>query len=211
MKYFIIIIIMIILSVALLSNLRSGTDDYTKFSFFYIATTILSEQGSSVAIIGYYKDYNISNAIHLPFIFGIFHNLYLLLFDNNLYHLMRTNAEYALNSSIVGQNIGAHTNPLLYDEGAGIGGNYIVEEYDIFGFVGVFFLTAIYVYFVYKIQEILKYSNNIFIKTLIFVFLYMALFMPRTQYFTIGLTQFLSVLISYLFYFSFKNYIKNMR
>jgi len=213
-KKFLFIGIGLILSVALLSYLRSGSNSYIDDNFWNIISILLSEQGSSIALLGYYKDYSAIQQIPhaVPYIFGIIYNVFLLIFDHGLYHLYATNASIAEHSSIVGQRFGAILNPSLFERGAGVGGNYIVEEYDLLGYFGVFSFTGLYVFFINYIQNYFKKSNRIFLKTLIFVFIYLSLFMPRTQYLTIGVTQLMSTVIVFSSYFIFKIYLhKNKR
>lgn len=200
-----------ILSITILSGLRSDEHKInTTLNVGDAIKAIAVEQGSSVSLIGYYKDYPSikNNPSNVPFIFGVFNNLYLLLFDNERHHLNATNSTYAKNSSIVGQRIPAITNPDLYDAGAGLGGNYILEEYDFLGFFGIVLLTALYVYILYYLQNLLMYSNSLLFKTMSLEFIYFSFFMPRTQYVTLGATQIFAIFIVYFFYIIINSYLK---
>ncbi len=199
------------ISITILSALRSDSHEISvALNIGDTITDIAIEQGSSVALIGYYVDYPIiqNNPSSVPFIFGVFDNFYLLLFDKETHHLNASSAIYAKNSSIVGQRISAVTNPNLYESGAGLGGNYILEEYNFMGFFGIVLLTALYVYMLHCSQAIIIYSNSILLKIILLGFIYYSFFMPRTQYFVLGVTQIGAIFLVYFFYVILSNYLR---
>lgn len=151
------------------------------------------EQGESVTLLGFYKDYPKlkikDKPMILSFLGGGPEKIYTKIFKKK-YNPQR--------SFYNGERISSVVNYNLYKIGNGTGGNYLVEMLEVGEFIGIFILTLVYVFFLEFIQ-LNFFKMNIFFRMFSFLFIQLSFIAPRAHYLTLGITNIFYIVFSYYF------------
>lgn len=162
----------------------------------------LKSQNETSKMIGYIKTYPeiINGRNNGKMIFAHFYNFYDSFFRKNLIlknkydeNVGRKKSDFSRISYIV--------NSSVVRQGGGLGGNYIIEMYEVGKEIGVFCLSVFYVLIIYFLENILKKNNSIY-KNIFVIFTFQNIFMaPRSYYFDFNIRTYIYIYVYYILFY----------
>lgn len=170
------------------------------FSIFEKIKILLYEQGQSITLIGYYKDFSnkIEELKQVPYILQfLFEPVRIIYYRiNNLQTV--NDVGFMKISNNLQQQLTYIVAPENFLIGQGVGGSYIVELLDLGGYLAVFFGNAILIYFILNWENNFKgYSP---LKRIVIIYIFSSLvFITRGNFINISFLKILQIIIVYFF------------
>lgn len=88
-------------------------------------------------------------------------------------------------------------NSKFVKEGYGVGGNYIIEMYEISKELGVFLFSILFVFIIYYLENIFKKNTSIYKNIFIILVFQKIFYAPRSHYFDFNIRMYIYICIMY--------------
>lgn len=203
-RHMFILIFLVAVYSSYISDMR---EDYGKKSFQYekinfkiieIPKNFLKSQNGTSGMIGYIKIFPeiFINENNGKMMFYSFHSFYDSIFDKK-----------KLLSNIFNEKLGKRVasvtrvsyivNPELVKKGYGLGGNYILEMYEIGKEAGVLIFSILFVLLIYFLENIFKNNNSVYKNIFVLLVFQKIFYAPRSLYFDFNIRKYIYLCLIY--------------
>lgn len=214
-RYAIILVFLVFIYSSKLVNIR---ENYGKSSYSVnkienlkikeLPLQFLESQNGTASLIGYLKIFPeiIEGENYGKMILGFYYTFYDSFFRKEL---LIKNKSKEVGEKI--SNVSRISYIVNYDyvrKGSGLGGNYIVEMYEVGRETGVLFFSSFFVLLIFYLENLFKKDKSIYINIFVLMVFEVIFMAPRSIYFDFSIRQYLWICLCY---FILSNFIKQIK
>ena len=212
--------LILIFLISIYSNfIRSIRNNYGKDINFTMVKTnskiieipkkFLESQNSTARMIGYLKTFPeiTEGENNGKMIFSSFHTFYDSIFNKESVSTRKFEESLGKRASNFSR-ISYIINSKYVQLGYGLGGNYIVEMYEIGKKYGVLFFSFLFILMIYFLENIFKKNNSIYKNIFVILIFKKIFFAPRSYYFDFNIREYFYICFIYFVLLNYTNILK---